>query len=77
MVCTPERDRDRRIADHKLRTAYEYYCTAELKNAHSAMADTQATLQIFIGQLQRCSSLFDKQLVSATKLPGKYVILSV
>ncbi|WP_299452963.1 3'-5' exonuclease [uncultured Microscilla sp.] len=34
-----------------LSAAYQLYCQKELENAHNAMADTQATLEIFESQL--------------------------
>lgn len=53
--------RDRRVIDvqnifHKmeprnLKAAYRFYCDKNLENAHSALADTQATLEILKSQL--------------------------
>lgn len=34
-----------------LTAAYKYYCGKDLKDAHSAEADTRATLDVFMGQL--------------------------
>jgi DNA polymerase-3 subunit epsilon len=39
-----------------LRTAYQFYCNKELQNAHSAEADTIATYEIMMGQLERYGS---------------------
>jgi DNA polymerase-3 subunit epsilon len=36
-----------------LRAAYKFYCDKELINAHSAEADTIATYEIFLAQLER------------------------
>ena len=33
--------------------AYKYYCGKELENAHSALADTQATYEVLMAQLDR------------------------
>ncbi|MDP8212352.1 MAG: 3'-5' exonuclease [Candidatus Zapsychrus exili] len=36
-----------------LTAAYKFYCAKDLKNAHSALADTEATLQILSSQLEK------------------------
>jgi DNA polymerase-3 subunit epsilon len=36
--------------------AYKYYCEKELENAHSALADTRATLEVLEAQLDRYPS---------------------
>ena len=36
-----------------LEAAYKFYCQKELINAHSAMADTEATLEVLESQLDR------------------------
>ena len=36
--------------------AYKYYCGKELINAHSAEADTEATLDVLVGQLDKYSA---------------------
>lgn len=33
--------------------AYKYYCGKDLENAHSAAADTEATLEVLAGQLEK------------------------
>lgn len=40
-----------------LAAAYQFYCKKELKNAHSAEADTQATYEILKAQIQHYDSL--------------------
>jgi DNA polymerase-3 subunit epsilon len=40
-----------------LSAAYKYYCDKELEGAHSATADTNATLDIFLAQMQRYPDL--------------------
>ena len=37
--------------------AYKFYCGENLEDAHSAMADTQATYEVLLGQLDRYSEL--------------------
>ena len=59
--------RTRRIVDvqnifHKmeprtLSAAYKFYCDKNLKNAHSALADTQATLEILKAQIVRYENM--------------------
>ncbi len=36
-----------------LTTAYKFYCGKELTNAHNAAADTEATMEVMLAQLQR------------------------
>lgn len=36
-----------------LSAAYAFYCHKELKDAHSALADTQATLDVLVAQVQK------------------------
>jgi DNA polymerase III subunit epsilon len=36
-----------------LKAAYRFYCDKPLENAHDAMADVEATVSVFIGQLER------------------------
>ena len=36
-----------------LKAAYAFYCGSKLENAHSAEADTMATYQVFLAQLER------------------------
>ena len=36
-----------------LRSALRFYCQKELSDAHDALADTRATAEVFIGQIQR------------------------
>lgn len=40
-----------------LSAAYKFYCDADLENAHSAMADTQATYQILKAQIEKYPDL--------------------
>jgi len=40
-----------------LSAAYRFYCQKELENAHSALKDTQATLEIFQSQIKRYPDL--------------------
>lgn len=36
-----------------LTAAYKFYCDKKLENAHSALADTQATMEVFVAQIDR------------------------
>jgi DNA polymerase-3 subunit epsilon len=36
-----------------LTAAYKFYCDKKLENAHSALADTQATMEVFVAQIER------------------------
>ena len=36
-----------------LKAAYQFYCNSELENAHDALSDIRATVEILKGQLQR------------------------
>lgn len=40
-----------------LGAAYKFYCGADIENAHSAQADTVATLEVLLGQLERYDDL--------------------
>lgn len=40
-----------------LAAAYKFYCGADIENAHSAEADTSATLEVLLGQLERYDDL--------------------
>lgn len=42
-----------------LSAAYQFYCEKELTNAHTAEADTEATYEIFLAQLQRYPDIFN------------------
>jgi len=36
-----------------LKAAYKYFCDAKLENAHDALADVRATVDVFLGQLKK------------------------
>jgi len=40
-----------------LSAAYKFYCNKDLKDAHSAQADTDATFEIWVSQMKRYSDL--------------------
>lgn len=40
-----------------LAAAYKFYCSKEIENAHSAEADTTATMEVLLGQLERYDDL--------------------
>jgi DNA polymerase III subunit epsilon len=45
-----------------LKAAYQFYCQKDLTNAHAADADTSATKEIFLAQLEKYEDLKDKDL---------------
>jgi DNA polymerase III subunit epsilon len=36
-----------------LKAAYQFYCNAEIQNAHDAMADIKASVEVLKGQMER------------------------
>lgn len=40
-----------------LAAAYKFYCNKELVNAHSALADTEATFEVLLAQIERYSDI--------------------
>ena len=46
-----------KMEQRTLAAAYQFYCKKEIENAHSAMADTNATLEVFIAQLEKYENL--------------------
>jgi len=42
-----------KMEQRTLAAAYKFYCGKEMKNAHDALYDTQATLDVFLAQLER------------------------
>jgi DNA polymerase-3 subunit epsilon len=40
-----------------LAAAYQFYCDKKIENAHDAMCDTRATLDVFLAQMDRYSQL--------------------
>ncbi len=53
---------DAQVIFHKmeqrtLSAAYKFYCEKDLENAHSALADTQATFEVFEAQLEKYKEL--------------------
>lgn len=46
-----------KMEQRTLVAAYKFYCGGDLKDAHSAMADTQATYEVLLGQLDRYPEL--------------------
>lgn len=46
-----------KMEQRTLAAAYKFYCGEEMKNAHDALYDTQATLDVFSAQLQRYPDL--------------------
>ena len=46
-----------KMEQRTLSAALKFYCNKELKNAHSAMADTDATYQVLLAQIERYDQL--------------------
>ncbi|MDG1264676.1 MAG: 3'-5' exonuclease [Flavobacteriaceae bacterium] len=46
-----------KMEQRNLSAALKFYCDKELKNAHSAMADTDATYQVLLAQVERYDEL--------------------
>ncbi len=46
-----------KMEQRTLVAAYKFYCGADLEDAHSALADTQATYEVLLGQLRRYPDL--------------------
>ena len=46
-----------KMEQRTLVAAYQFYCNKELNNAHSALADTAATLDVFLAQLDKYENL--------------------
>ena len=46
-----------KMEQRTLVAAYKFYCGGDLENAHSALADTQATYEVLLGQLERYADL--------------------
>lgn len=46
-----------KMEQRTLVAAYKFYCGGDLENAHSAMADTRATYEVLMGQLERYDNL--------------------
>jgi DNA polymerase-3 subunit epsilon len=42
-----------KMEQRTLAAAYKFYCGQDMKNAHDALYDTQATLDVFLAQLER------------------------
>lgn len=52
-----------KMEQRTLKAAYQFYCSKNLENAHSAEADTQATLEILEAQIKRYDGIpfYDKK----------------
>jgi len=46
-----------KMEQRTLAAAYQFYCNKDIANAHNALADTEATFEVFLAQLDRYSSL--------------------
>jgi len=57
-----------------LEAAYKFYCDKVLENAHSAEADTIATYEVFLGQLDRYKDELKNDVQFLHDLPMKNVL---
>jgi DNA polymerase III subunit epsilon len=59
-----------------LAAAYSFYCGKELVNSHSAMADTDATFEVFAAQLEKYSELGNDidQINNVTGNPSENIV---
>ncbi len=65
-----------KMEQRTLAAAYQFYCNQELMNAHSAMADIEATQQVFVAQLERYEALNkDIQFLAEFTRSGNHEIL--
>ena len=46
-----------KMEQRTLSAAYQFYCNKKIENAHNAMADTDATLEVFLAQLEKYDTL--------------------
>ena len=46
-----------KMEQRTLAAAYQFYCNKKIENAHDAMFDTRATLDVFIAQMERYNDL--------------------
>jgi len=46
-----------KMEQRTLSAAYKFYCDKQLENAHSALADTEATYEVLLAQLERYGDL--------------------
>ncbi|TXC82061.1 3'-5' exonuclease [Luteibaculum oceani] len=46
-----------RMEERTLSAAYKFYCDKDLENAHSALADSEATLDVLLAQVERYQEL--------------------
>lgn len=46
-----------KMEQRTLAAAYQFYCNKEIENAHSALADTQATFEVLFSQLEKYPDL--------------------
>ena len=67
-----------KMEQRTLIAAYKFYCNKDLANAHSAEADTKATYEILISQLERYEQLENNvsYLSDYSRLGEKYVDLA-
>ena len=66
-----------KMEQRTLVAAYKFYCGKNLEDAHSALADTQATYEVLLGQLEKYSELEnDVEKLAAFSKSGRNVDLA-
>lgn len=66
-----------KMEQRTLVAAYRFYCGAELEGAHSALADTEATYKVLLGQLRKYEQLEnDVEFLSKFSTIGRNVDLA-
>jgi DNA polymerase-3 subunit epsilon len=53
-----------------LSAAYQFYCSKELTNAHAAMADVEATVEILEAQLDKYQASIENDVTALHKFTG-------
>jgi len=68
-----------KMEQRTLAAAYKFYCEKEIENAHDALYDTQATLDVFLAQLNRYQELKQKDVdfLSEFSRAGNFKLLDL
>jgi DNA polymerase III subunit epsilon len=60
-----------KMEQRTLRAAYRFYCNSDIVNAHSAEADTRATYEVLLAQLDRYQNTLFEEKNGTTSIPVK------
>ena len=63
-----------KMEQRTLSAAYKFYCQKDLENAHSAEADTLATYEILLGQLDRYADTLENDVKKLVDYAGRIVL---